>query len=60
MNNINKLTYVTKTFYSPKNYQEPTKSVSGYVPTTSGTPANNNTNSSIWNSSKALLNKDVK
>lgn len=60
LNNINKLTYVTKTFYTPKNFQQPIKSVSGYVPNTSVTPTNANTTSAIWNSSKALLNKDVK
>ncbi len=59
--NINKLTYVTKTFYTPKNYPEPTKSTSGHMVTTSGTTVNNNSNSAlIWNSSKVLLNKDTK
>ena len=60
VNNINKITYVSKTFYSPKNYLEPTKSVSGHI----SSSINNNvinsttTNGTIWNSSKVLLTKD--
>ena len=56
------MTYVSKTFYSPKNYMEPTKSVSGHVATTSGSSGVNTTttSASIWNSSKVMLNKDTK
>ena len=56
------MTYVSKTFYSPKNYMENTKSMSGHMATTTtSNPLNNaNTSASIWNSSKALLNKDGK
>ena len=62
-NNINKMTYVSKNFYSPKNYLEPSKSVSGQVTTTKANSSsinNTNTSASIWNSSKFLLTKDAK
>ena len=61
VNNINKITYVSKTFYSPKNYLEPTKSVSGHISSSINNNVINNTttNGTIWNSSKVLLTKDV-
>lgn len=54
--NLNRPTYVSKTFYSPKNHMEPTKSSSNHG---IGSSSGNN----IWgssNSSKAFLNKEVK
>lgn len=56
------MTYVSKNFYSPKNYLEPTKSISGHVTTTNhSTSINNaNTSASIWNSSKVLVSKEAK
>lgn len=53
-NTVNRPTYVTKTFYSPKNHHQATKSSSN-IGINSGT--------NVWgssNSSKAFLNKEVK
>lgn len=36
------------------------KAVSGYAQTATVTPVNNNTSSSAWNTSKAVINKDTK
>jgi hypothetical protein len=62
LGNINKVTYVSKNFYSPKNYLEPSKSISGHVTTTANSSSINNANPSTttWNSSKVLLSKDNK
>ncbi len=56
LNQINKVTYVSKNFYSPKNYLDPTKPVSAHLATTSV----HNGASSIWNSSKVLLGNNTK
>ena len=63
MTNINRPTYVTKTFYSPKNYEQ-VKSMSGHVTATSVTQVNQTSiGSGIWSSNantKAFNNKEPK
>lgn len=55
------MTYVSKTFYSPKNYMEPTKSISSHgISNNIASSVGNGNSTAAWNSSKALLNKEVK
>jgi hypothetical protein len=62
INQINKMTYVSKNFYSPKSYLEPSKSMSGHVTSSMNAGSivtNAPVSGNVWNSSK-LLAKDPK